>query len=150
MASVRDLEEIFPSLAGTNYSPEASAATDSYNCIAFAVGDCANWWWPRKGYGLYWPPGFPLSDAAPVLIQIFELHGYSQCDSSSHELGYEKVAIYVRDGRFKHVARQLRSGWWASKLGEEQDIEHELVEHLEGPSYGKAEYFVRRERKDWL
>src|ERR1700720_1988302 len=105
MPSVQDIEAVFPALVGTKYSEE-SAETDVYNCIAFAFGDTSQWWWPRKRFGDYWPPGFPLSDSVDVLIRIFEVHGYSTCDTPNHEIGYEKVAIYCRDRRFKHAARQ--------------------------------------------
>jgi hypothetical protein len=149
MASLEDIEYDFPALVGTAYSEE-SAATDSYNCIAFAFGDLSNAWWPRRGFGYYWPPGFPLSDSTDVLIAIFELHGYSRCDTPEYEVGQEKVAIYSIDGRFKHAARQLRSGRWASKLGDEQDIEHVRPEHLHNPSYGIVTHFLKRSRNDWL
>ena len=149
MASIQDLEAAFPRLAGANYSEE-SDATDAYNCIAYAFGDIDSWWWPRRGYGTYWPPGFPLSDSVDTLIGMFESHGYSRCDSQEYEAGYEKVVIYCRDGRIKHAARQLRSGRWASKLGEEQDIEHERAEHVECAAYGTIAQFLRRRRDDWL
>jgi hypothetical protein len=124
LATIQEIESLFPLLVGTSYSEE-SAVTDTYNCIAFAFGDLANWWWPRRGYGCYWPPGFPLTDSVATLTSIFEVHGYSVCDNTDREPGYEKVVIYSREDRFKHAARQLESGRWASKLGEEQDIEHE-------------------------
>lgn len=148
VATIQEIESLFPLLVGTSYS-EASAATDTYNCIAFAFGDLQNWWWPRRGYGIYWPPGFPLNDFVATLVSIFDLHGYSACDNSDHELGYEKVVIFSRGERFKHVARQLKSGRWASKLGEEQDIEHERAEHVENADYGTAETFLKRRRDDW-
>jgi hypothetical protein len=149
MASLKDLEAGIPGLVGTAYS-EKSLATDSYNCIAFAVGDTQNWWWPMRGYGIYWPPGFPLSDAVDVLVDIFEVHGYTTCSDGICEIGYEKVAIYSNQGRFKHVARQLQSGRWVSKLGEEQDIEHEQAQHVECRAYGRISRFLRRRRNDWL
>jgi hypothetical protein len=149
MASLQEIESTFPVLVDTDYS-EQSDETDVYNCIAFALGDLSHWWWPRRGYGIYWPPGFPLSDSADVLIRIFEAHGYSVCDGPNHEIGYEKVAIYCRDGRFKHAGRQLRSGRWVSKLGESQDIEHGSVTHVEATAYGVAEHFLKRQRADWL
>jgi len=148
MASPQELEAVFPLLAGTNYSEE-SAPSDIYNCIAFAIGDLNNWWWPRKGYGMYWPPGFALSDSVDVLVKIFEDHGYSACDTPEHEDGFEKVSIYSRDDRFKHAARQVASGRWASKLGEEQDIEHDSISHIESVAYGQATHFLRRRRDDW-
>ena len=57
MASIQDLEAALPRLAGTNYC-EQSDVTDAYNCIAYAFGDTDNWWWPRIGYGTYWPQVF--------------------------------------------------------------------------------------------
>jgi hypothetical protein len=104
----------------------------------------------EKGFGVYWPPGFPLSDSVDILIKIFELHGYSKCDARDQEPGYERVVIYCRDGRFKHAARQLRSGRWTSKVGEEQVIEHERAEHVVCDDYGTIAQFLRRKRDDWL
>ena len=148
VASIQDIETALPALVGTSWSDE-SCQTDDYNCIAFAFGDTKNWWWPGKGYGRYWPPGFPFDDLLDTLVKIFELHGYSRCDTEEHEPGYEKVAIYGHNGRIKHAARQLRSGRWASKLGYEQDIEHERAEHAECMDYGTIEQFLRRKRDDW-
>lgn len=144
----QEMEAVFPLLLGTGYSEE-SPVNDVYNCIAFSFGDMQNWWWPKRGYGIYWPPGFPLADDVSVLVRIYEIHGYSICLDGLHELGFEKVAIYEIQGKFKHAARQLATGRWASKLGEEQDIEHELPEHLNSTPYGVATIFMRRDRPDW-
>lgn len=149
MASTQEIEAVFPELVGTNYS-EKSRETDVYNCIAFAFGDVNHWWWPQRGYGIYWPPGFQLSDSVDVLIGICEVHGYSRCKGPKHEIGYEKIAIYSIGGRFKHAVRQLRSGRWVSKLGEWQDIEHAGVGHVRTPAYGTPKHFLRRRRDDWL
>jgi hypothetical protein len=130
VATIQEIELLFPLLIGTSYSEE-SVATDTYDCIAFAFGDFKNWWWPRKGYGYYWPPGFPLSDSVDTLVSIFQAHGYSECDNRHYGHGHEKVVIYSVSGHFKHAARQVKSGRWASKLREEQDIEHEKAEHVE-------------------
>jgi hypothetical protein len=149
IASLGDIEADIPNLAGTRYSEE-SEATDAYNCIAFAFGDTQNWWWPIKGYGFYWPPGFDFNNSVDTFARLFEVHGYVRCNSSTHEHGYEKVVIYGRAGRVEHAARQLRSGCWVSKLGEEQDIEHDRVEDVECPLYGSATLFFKRKREDWL
>jgi hypothetical protein len=149
MASLADIEAAIPALAGTNYSEE-SRATEEYNCIAYAFGDTKNPWWPKaKGYGYYWPPGFAANDSVDTLKTIFRVHGYFDCDSNEHEIGYEKVAIYGRNGKFLHAARQLQSGRWASKLGDEQDIEHEHAEHVMGDAYGEDIHIMRKKRKDW-
>jgi hypothetical protein len=103
MASIEEVESLFPALVGTSYSEE-SDPTDTYNCIAFAFEDYSNWWWPRPGYGIYWPLGFPLSDSVDVLIDIFKAYGYSECDDSEVERGFEKVAIYSISLRIKRAA----------------------------------------------
>ncbi len=52
--------------------------------------------------------------------------------------------VYVTaDGKPQHVARQLSSGLWASKLGRLEDIEHELA-GLDGKLYGTAQTFMAR------
>jgi len=42
-----------------------------------------------------------------------------------------------------HVARQLPSGRWSSKLGALQDIEHDLHD-LEGTEYGSVVLVMKR------
>jgi len=54
------------------------------------------------------------------------------CDSAEVEPQFQKLAIYARDdgqhdgGQPTHVARQFPNGRWTSKIGELEDIEHEL------------------------
>ena len=56
----------------------------------------------------------------------------------------EKVAIYAIGGRTKHMARQLPSGAWTSKLGDLEDIEHESLSALEGSDYGNVAMIMAR------
>lgn len=73
----------------------------------------------------YRPPGAPTAYALASFTQAFALYGYEASDTDSLESGFEKVAIYVgSDGLPTHMARQLESGVWTSKLGEWEDIEH--------------------------
>ena len=44
----------------------------------------------------------------------------------------------------KHAARQLTSGRWTSKVGQNIDIEHTLA-GLEGPFYGEVVRILKRE-----
>ena len=61
------------------------------------------------------------------------------------EEGFEKVVIYgFPRGRIKHAARQLSTGWWTSKIGDRQDIEHSTPEELEGVEYGIVVQYMRR------
>lgn len=73
------------------------------------------------------------------------MNSYKVCESGSLESGIEKIAIYVDDsGIPQHVARQLQDGTWTSKLGKEEDIQHNLLEALEGDLYGKVTVFMMR------
>jgi len=86
-------------------------------------------------------------------LEAFEeglgLLGWEVCDSVEVEAGYEKVAIYADiDGEPQHVARQLEDGRWTSKLGDLEDIEHEMLEDVASHDYGEARLFMRRRRND--
>lgn len=60
------------------------------------------------------------------------------------EPGFEKVAVFaISEDIPAHVARQLPNGRWTSKLGQLEDIEHEL-HALEGAEYGRVVQVLRR------
>lgn len=126
-----------------------SAATPSYNCIAWAAGKTDNWWWPPGGFnGYYWPTGAPLESTLENFTEAFRGLGYDVCDSDEFEPGVEKVAIYVdADGMPTHAARQLESGAWTSKLGKAEDIEHRALANLESGLYGTVVRIMKRPRQ---
>ena len=121
----RRLEDRIPGLEGTDYQITSPQTTD-YNCIGWALGDTERWWSPVHGFGSYWPAGFPRSLEVETFITLFESQGFERCEIEGAEAGFEKIALFVEDAYFTHVARQLPSGRWTSKLGNDVDIEHEL------------------------
>ena len=146
--SARDLESAFNNLKRSNYKI-ASEQTKLYNCIAFAAGETLRWWWPI-GIGAYWPEPAPRHETIESFIAAFGILGYVPCDDGALESGFEKVAIYAKDGIPKHMARQLASGVWVSKCGRLEDIEHETLEALYGfdkYGYGQAVQFLKRSIK---
>ena len=50
----------------------------------------------------------------------------------------------MRKGEFTHVALQLPTGRWTSKLGGLEDIEHDTLKALEGIDYGEPVRFMKR------
>ncbi len=54
-----------------------------------------------------------------------------------------RIALYAHRGKPTHAARQLPDGWWASKLGKDIDIEHEL-HAVEGPVYGTVAVVLQK------
>ena len=77
-------------------------------------------------------------------MKVFTEMGYSICDNTDKETGYEKVAIYARNGLWEHAARQLDDGRWTSKIGEFEDITHPSPEDLAGELYGNVHCIMRR------
>jgi hypothetical protein len=139
----------FPWLGGGNYT-ETSPATRRYNCIAWGAGNDARWWWPDARNIGYWPPNIPREETLDAFERAYALQGYAPCSNGDLEPGVEKVALYgLRVGTDivpRHAARQLENGWWTSKLGVCEDIEHDTPDALIGPGYGAPVRFLRRPR----
>ena len=79
------------------------------------------------------------------LVEVFAGLDYKLCDDGGLEAGYEKVALYEREGRFEHAALQTPNGRWRSKLGQGPLIEHLSPESLAGGIYGKPTIHMRRQ-----
>jgi hypothetical protein len=122
----------------------------NYNCIGWAAGDSWNWWWPDPDGESFWPHGVERQDTVDAFVAAFRTIGYEPCISPDLEPGYEKVAIYAIGNKVKHMARQLSSGAWTSKLGEWWDIGHQAIGEIEAPHYGVQAQLLRRREPDLL
>ena len=113
-----------------------------YNCIAYAAGDTTNPW---SHYGdNYWPEHATRSADIQSLVEVFAGLGFVQCRDSSLEDGYEKVALYEKQGEWMHAALQTPNGRWRSKMGQGPVIEHLSPESLSGGMYGNPTIYMRR------
>jgi hypothetical protein len=138
------LEAVFPQLRQTGYRI-TSPADRVYNCIAWAAGRTHQWWWPigRIDPDDYWPPGVPEEETISAFVQAFHTLGYGEAPNDELREGIEKVALYARNDKPTHAARQLGSGLWTSKLGNAVDIEHTLA-GLVGDKYGQVVKILQR------
>ena len=136
------LNTAFPHLIEEGYD-ETSPATPRYNCIAWAVGVTDAWWWPVPQAVHYWPRGVPAEETLHAFFQAFATLGFIPATDSQLESGFQKLALYVRDGKPTHAARQQSDGSWTSKQGKHIDIRHTLA-GLEGPVYGQVAGFMKR------
>ncbi len=120
-----------------------------YNCIAFAVGRTDVYWWP-DAYpdpdSDYWPAGIVREETVEAFVQLYESLGFAECPDGTVESGYEKIAIFAKGEEPTHASRQLENGHWTSKLGIEEDIEHDTLDAISGPCYGTPVRFMRRKR----
>lgn len=133
----------FPNLVDDEYEV-TSPQSREYNCIAWAAGDTENWWWPSADD--HWPDGIPRRNTVVSFILTFQFLGYEVCDDGNFEAHYEKVALYANAKGPQHMARQLASGVWTSKLGPEWDIQHLTAQAVEGEAYGEVVLYLRRPR----
>lgn len=136
----------FPNLIPGKYSVK-SKKCKAYNCIAFAAGDTTKKWdptgMPLPGY--YWPEDVDRGDGPDSLRALFESLGYELCNNCDSEDGFEKVAIYIdNDGEWTHAARLEDTGEWCSKLGLEEDIQHDSPHCFSGSIYGNVCYWMKR------
>lgn len=143
---VRHLLTPFPNLENTHFVV-TSPKDISYNCIAWAAEENDRWWWPDPMFIGFWPDSVSREVTLKAFIKAFGLLGYSPCANGDYEDGCEKVALFLDDEKIPtHMARQLDSGKWTSKLGLLKDIEHDLT-GVEGKEYGKVAQFLKRTRR---
>ena len=141
---------LFPGLRGTRYAI-TSPPSIAYNCVAWAAGVAHDWWEPLRP-GASWPAGVEREHSVGAVASALALAGYERRRDGDLEEGIEKAAIFSDGERFTHVARQLPSGLWTSKLGTQWDIEHELGALASSANaggavqYGEVAAFLRRGR----
>jgi hypothetical protein len=128
-----------PRLTPTNHRV-TSPPDRQYNCVAWAAGDVSRWWEP----GRYWPGPVP-DDTLAALEALFVVLGYAACGADAGlEPGFLKVALYADADGYTHAARQLPDGRWTSKLGRDEDIEHDAPDDVAGGEYGQVMGIMRR------
>ena len=125
-------------------------ADPTFNCIAWAAGDCERWWWPGPPGTTYWPKQAPRRDTLDAFTSAFRTLGYNTCDNGALEQDIEKIALFAKDVRgiqvATHAARQLESGMWTSKMGALEVISHSAPGDVGGPVYGSAVCYLSRNR----
>lgn len=147
-----DIIDAFPGLRYDKHFEITSPVDPNYNCIAWAYQIKGRWMWPPKGIPAkvidavtYWPDE-NASTEVERFVDAFRLKGYEKCSSPDFEEGYRKIALYITPGTTKctHAARQLSSGLWTSKLGEEYDIQHDTPQSIEGSIYGCVYCYMKK------
>ena len=131
----------FPQLAGEGYEIVGSP-TDRYNCIAYAAGDASRWWDHNENH--HWPGYVSRSNSMESLKQVFLRLEFQPCNDSRMEGGYQKAALYEREGAWEHTAVQMPNGRWRSKMGRGPVIEHQSPQFLSSYIYGEPTTYMRR------
>lgn len=142
---VERIESRFPGLRTSPFRVTSPAMRD-YNCVAWAAGDTARWWWPDPNPdddASFWPPGIPREETVAAFVAAFATLGYAPGSGEELEPGFVKVALFASGAVPTHAARQLPNGRWTSKLGLREDIEHDL-HAVSGDAYGPVVRILKR------
>jgi hypothetical protein len=142
------IESLFPGLQATGYEIKSPQST-AYNCIAWAAGESHRLWWPSSAPSdAYWPAAIDREETIEAFVRAFQILGYEPSESDELEVAFEKVALYVDSTLTPtHMARQLESGVWTSKIGIAlEDIDHTTLAALEGDRYGAVVRILKRPR----
>jgi hypothetical protein len=138
----------FPKLATDTAFKVTSDRDPNYNCISWSTVRTDVFIWPTrvKIDGVYWPDHLPCDTNLSTFMQLYADKGYEVCDDHSFEEGFQKIAIYQdpSTGEVTHAARQRADGYWTSKLGYEEDIQHLDPFTIENIKYGFAVIFMKR------
>ena len=148
------IKQVFENLKDGEF--EITSPFDAkYNCIAHAADDNEKWWWAvdtkTAGNDVFWFNNIPSQATLENFILAFQKLGYQPCDNAELEKDSEKIAIYISTkdeihspkGTPTHMARQLSSGKWTSKLGQDVDISHRTLNSVEGNLYGIVKQILK-------
>ncbi|KAB2922014.1 MAG: hypothetical protein F9K22_12665 [Bacteroidetes bacterium] len=131
----------WPNLYDTSYR-ETSLETIEYNCAAFAIGrtDIV-----VDSYGYWWPDDLVRDHKIESYAEFFKKYGFIETANGDLELGFDKICLFADGGGlFTHVAIQQSSGYWKSKMGDYEDIEHYTVNAVSGRLYGSPQIYMKR------
>jgi hypothetical protein len=130
-----------------NYPAEpfeaTSPASGRYNCIAWALEETSRFYWPGPEEFFNWVDDLPRTETLEILARLFQGRGYEVCKNTVLEAGFQKVALFAKDGLPTHAARQLPDGFWTSKLGALEDVRHSLSA-ISGGLYGEVALVLKR------
>jgi hypothetical protein len=156
------LERRFPKLAADG-GRKTSEAEPQYNCLSWSAKRTKKYRLEPKPVDPwdYWPKGVPNDYSLESFIVLFEKSGYERCEKldTTFSVFNKKVAIYAAFGiynqprwEFTHVSDELHSGVWTSKLGYEEDIQHNTPQSLGGndaDEYGQIYKILKKRCWPW-
>ena len=115
------------------------------------------WWEPYAAGGIaedrgHWPEGLPHDREPDTLRELFRREGFVGCEDGRLDPVMVKIALYqMRDDEggyiWTHVARQLKTGLWTSKLGSSYEVTHRSIGDLEGELYGAVYAYMAKPRR---
>lgn len=148
------LSDVFPDLKNDENFEILSPQTPKYNCIAWAMQFEDRWVSIFEYPGYWWPDGVEKTMSPSALIHAFEAVGFTLCDNSNWEDGFDKVVLYKKadEDQWTHAARIVSETTEHSKFGPSFDGTHShnvlcaTGLGYENQSYGVAYAFMKRSK----
>jgi hypothetical protein len=135
--------KLFPNSNNSNFIVKSENINDKeYNCISWACSRNDVRFWPNLSEFI-WPSNLPNIEHIDSFVKLFKSIGYDICNNGNLEYKFEKICIYEKNACPKHAARQLTNGWWTSKLGPLNIVEH-TIDALDGGVYGEITTYMSR------
>jgi hypothetical protein len=113
-----------------------SGQCDEYNCLGWCVDHdettAEAFWPPGKDpvttAATKWPEHLPVDDTRVETFALFLAdYGYSiapETEDGRPDESYDKIVMYMKNGKPSHFAWQREDGCWGSKLGGLTDVLH--------------------------
>ena len=121
-----------------------SPETPQHNCVAWALGDTMHWWEGDEDY--LWLDNIDFDNTLATLQRFFHILGFEPIDNPNFQNGVEKIALFSNNSiDCTHVAKQLPSNIWTSKLGISHDVTHTLSA-MEKGIYGDVAMILQKQR----
>lgn len=119
------LSDVFPDLKNDVNFEILSPRTPKYNCIAWAMQFEDRWVSIFDYPGYWWPEGVEKTMSPSALIHAFEAVGFTLCDNSNLEDGFDKVVLYKK--------RVMKNGHMRLELYQKQQnivsLDHHSMAH---------------------
>lgn len=138
-----ELIRVFPRTLERGHTV-TSEVTQSYNCFSWVIGRKDVGIWPDSVGETRWIRGLKRVESVEAIAEALRVFGFEPCEDRNFERAYLKVLLMAKGPEEPtHLAFQLPSGLWSSKLGGSHDIEH-AADGLCGDYYGDVVGFFRR------
>lgn len=136
----------WPNLVKKSFRKTSDWSAD-YNCVSWALGIISKRI-DSGGNSYEWPSDLSKGHTLDYYAKLYQRYGYEKCDNRDLEKDIEKIALFEDEyGLFKHVALQKKDGFWTSKMGDLEDIEHKTIKAISGKTYGEVKIYMCRKRK---
>lgn len=116
---------------------------DKFNCVSYSLDVYDKWIWTNEPS---WPIDIPRNLKIDSFKLLYNKYGYVECNNGDYEVGFDKIAFYIKNNNPSHASKQY-GNMWRSKIGS-VILEHQLewISGNDGDNYGYVEFIMKRKK----